>query len=206
MSVRRRIGIVLALFGCFVAAAASDMAAVRLRPGEVLRGRFVQVRTMEGFARPLRSEGRFTVAPQYGLIWSVEKPFATATVITAKGLVQTTGGTETFNLAAGKAPFVARLYGMIGGMLTGDMSALAKTFAVERSGGDGAWRVRMVPLKRGDPAMPFSEIRAKGGRFVEEVRMIRPGGDADALAFDDCVRASGPLTPAERAAFGIKTP
>jgi len=103
-------------------------------------------------------------------------------------------------------PVTVRYLEWLGGMLTGDMSALAKTFAVERSGTDGAWRVRMVLLKRGDPAMPFSEIRAQGGRFVEEVRMIRPGGDADALVFDHCVRASGPLTPAERAAFGIKAP
>lgn len=182
-------------------AATPGAAAVSVKPGEVLRGNFVQLRIMQGFDKPLRSEGHFTVAPPDGLIWEVAKPFSIVTVITAKGLVQHSGGAETVNFSADKMPFVAQLFDMISSVLTGDRSALEKKFSVEQSGTPESWRIKLVPRKKTDPLMPFSEIRVAGDRFVKTVTMVRPNGDSDVLTFDGMTLTSGPLTPQERAAL-----
>ncbi len=86
-----------------------------LTTGQVLRGRFVQERHMRGFNAPLRSEGHFVLAPGKGLIWRAEKPFSVTTIITAAGLVQEAGGTETLHLPSAKLPFLSRLYDLLGG-------------------------------------------------------------------------------------------
>lgn len=185
-------------------AAATGPSAVTVHPGEVLRGQFVQVRTMKGFSKPLTSEGTFTIAPQYGLIWNGTKPFHTATVITAGGLVQSNNGVETLNLSARKLPFVSQLYGMIGGMLTGDMTQLQKSFTLEQSGTAEHWRIRMLPRQANDAHMPFTEIMAYGGRFVEGVKMVRTGGDADVLTFHNVTLSSSPLSAEERTRLGVK--
>ena len=96
-----------------------------LKAGDVLRGRFVQERHMQGFAKPIRSEGTFLVAPGRGLIWRAESPFAVTTVVTPSGLVQSVNGAETTRLAAARLPFLTRLYDMMGGALAGDWQALS---------------------------------------------------------------------------------
>lgn len=208
MSGKRNFFGVLMTFGLIVfgltTAAFAGQAAVTVRSGEVLRGQFVQVRTMKGFSKPLTSEGTFTIAPQYGLIWNSTKPFRTATVITAGGLVQSNNGVETLNLSARKMPFVSQLYGMIGGMLTGDLAQLQKSFTLEQSGTADHWRIRMLPRQANDARMPFTEITAYGGRFVEGVKMVKAGGDADVLTFHNVTVSSSPLTPEERASFRTK--
>jgi hypothetical protein len=207
MFVKRVVAVFLMLLGCCVAATAQPgAAAVTVHSGEVLRGHFVQLRNMKGFEKPLKSEGDFIIAPQYGLIWNVAKPFRTATVITAVGLVQTSNGVETINLSARKMPFVAQLHDMIGGMLTGDLAALQKKFVVEQSGTPERWRIRLIPRKADDPLMPFSEIRAHGGRFVDEVTMVKTDGDADVLTFDSVTLSAATLSTSERVAFGLKMP
>jgi hypothetical protein len=42
---------------------------------DVLRGQFSQEKQVSGFRNPLRSQGRFVVARQHGVIWTTLKPF-----------------------------------------------------------------------------------------------------------------------------------
>ncbi len=70
----------LALLAPYVALAAGPSQG--LAADEVLRGSFAQQRQLSGFKTPLRTEGRFVLAPVRGLIWQAEKPFAVTTVIT----------------------------------------------------------------------------------------------------------------------------
>ncbi|CAO3424031.1 LolA family protein [Azospirillum doebereinerae] len=153
--------------------------------GQVLRGRFVQERFLKGFQAPLKSEGRFLLAPGRGLVWRAETPFAVTTVMSPAGLLQEVRGTETMRLPAGRLPFMSKLYTMLGGALTGDWKALESAFAVTREGDAKAWRLILTPLKAEDPTTPIREIRVKGGRFVEEVEVVKPDGDRDRLVFLD---------------------
>lgn len=166
--------------------------------GSTLHGAFVQERRLQGFKAPLISEGRFTLAPGQGLVWRSEKPFAVTTVITAAGLVQEVDGTETVRMPAARLPFLAKLYDMLGGALAGDWSALDKEFTVVRQGNDRAWRVELRPRVAADPvSMPITTIRLTGGLFVDQVEIVREGGDSDVLHFADQTLSQAPPSPEE---------
>lgn len=176
-----RILLVLALL---LVAAPALADPVMLKDGDVLRGRFVQERFMQGFARPIRSEGSFVVAPGRGLIWRAESPFAVTTIVTPAGLVQSVDGAETTRLAAARLPFLSRLYDMMAGALAGDWRALEGSFQIIRAPG----KVALAPKSPDDPtAAQIAGINARLGRFVEEVEILKPGGDRDRLRFTDQV-------------------
>jgi hypothetical protein len=168
--------------------------------GDVLRGRFVQERHLKGFARPLRSEGSFVLAPGRGLIWRTETPFPVTTVITAQGLVQEVDGRETLRMPAARLPFLARLYDMFTGSLAGDWRVLENQFAVQRSGDDRAWTVNLAPRPGTDPTtMPVRAVELKGSTYVDTVRIDKPDGDHDRLTFLGQSLSRGPLSAAETA-------
>ncbi|MGE5517509.1 MAG: outer membrane lipoprotein carrier protein LolA [Bacteroidota bacterium] len=167
-----------------------------LKAGDVLRGRFVQERHLQGFAKPVRSEGSFVVAPGKGLIWRAETPFAVTTVVSPAGLVQSVGGTETNRLSADRLPFLSKLYDMMSGALAGDWRALETTFKVTRNGAD----IALVPQRPDDlTAQQISSIGARVGRFVERVEIVKPNGDFDRLSFLDQSVNGTPLDAAEAA-------
>lgn len=167
-----------------------------LKPGDVLRGRFIQERHLQGFSAPVRSEGRFVVVPGKGLIWQAETPFAVTTVVTPTGLVQSVGGTETARLSAARLPFLSRLYDMMAGALAGDWRALEASFAITRTGST----VHLAPMRADDATgQQIAAIRAILGRFVDQVDIVRPNGDFDRLRFLDQGLGNGPLPAAEAA-------
>jgi len=171
-----------------------------LAQGRTLHGKFVQERRLQGFKAPLRSEGQFMLAPGRGLIWQSEKPFPVTTVITAAGLVQDVGGMETMRMPAARLPFLAKLYDMLGGALTGDWRALEREFTIIRQGDDRAWQVELQPRTVTDPmSMPIRVIRISGGHFVDRVEIVKDGGDADTLEFGEQTLSDAPSSEAENA-------
>ena len=165
--------------------------------GEVLRGRFAQQRTLQGFAHPLMSSGDFVLAPGRGLIWRTRLPFSIVTVITAAGLVQDVDGTETTHLTAARLPFIARLYDLLSHALAGDWHALDSQFQTTQQGSARQWQLQLVPHAGGDPhAMPFRAITLSGGRFLDTVRISRSDDDSDRLTFSDQTLGRG-LSEAE---------
>ena len=182
------------------------MACGRLADGQVLRGRFVQTRLLRGFSRPLVSEGKFVLAPDQGLIWRAETPFAVVTAMSARGLVQHMRGNETFRLNADRIPFMTQLFEMLRGALSGDWTSLRKDFDIERTGDTGSWRMLLTPRNAASPAMPFQTIKADGGCLVENVVLAKPNGDSDTLRFLDQNIATGPLDTEELALLATMRP
>jgi hypothetical protein len=194
----------LCLLGTTRAAADDTQFVTPLKPGSVLRGRFTQERSLQGFQAPLKSEGTFLVAEGKGVIWKVEKPFATTTVITPAGLVQNAQGAETLRLPASRIPFVAKLYDMLSGTMTGDMSGLKQQFAVRTAGSASDWSLQLTPKAgapgTGDPqAMPIRELDIAGGQYVKSVDVRRQNGDRDLLTFSDQTLDAPALSADEQA-------
>jgi hypothetical protein len=203
----RRLGLLLFIFLSLpLAVFAEGPADKHLSEGQVLRGQFLQERHLQGFDNPLRSEGRFTLAPGHGLIWQTEKPFAITTVITAAGLAQEVNGNQTLKLEASKLPFLNQLYDMLSGALTGDWAKLEAGFVVTRSGDEQHWQVALRPRKADDPGMPFTAIDVTGSQFIDGFLLTKPDGDFDKLSFHDQAVSDQPLTPAEAAAFAATAP
>ena len=99
-----------------------------LAPGQTLHGRFVQARNLKGIASTLKSDGTFVLAPGKGLIWRIEDPIQTITVITPAGIRQIVNGSEVQRIEAAKVPFIAHFYDMLNGALMGDWTAMRHDF------------------------------------------------------------------------------
>lgn len=154
-----------------------------LAQGQVLRGRFEQLRFLQGFQAPLKSSGTFFLAPGLGLIWKTEAPFALTTVMSPAGLVQEVGGRETMRMPSARIPFMSKLYAMLGGALTGDWEGLSSAFNMTRKVDGKGWRLKLEPINADDPGMPIRTIDLHGSRFLEDVDVIKLNGDRDRLVF-----------------------
>ncbi|MDD3288521.1 MAG: hypothetical protein PHX43_05895 [Alphaproteobacteria bacterium] len=169
----------------------------RIDASKILRGRFVEEHHLAGVQKPMQSSGHFVVAPAYGLIWGIETPFPTSTIITQNGAVQDLGG------IAMKLPVknLHQLYDMVGRALAGDWSGLETAFVIKRSTTKNRWKMLLTPRQTDKPALPYAEIAISGGRFVENIVMTKNDGRQDMLGFSDEVMSSAQLTAGESAAF-----
>ena len=169
----------------------------RIDANSVLRGSFVQELQMNATKGPLRSSGHFVVAPARGLIWSIEKPFPTSTIITPNGAAQDFGG-FAMNLPIKN---LRSLYDMVGGALAGDWNGLEKDFIIKRSGNADHWKMLLTPRQPEKPKLPYAKIAISGSPFVENIVMTKTNGINDTLDFMDEVLSPAELTPTESAVF-----
>lgn len=177
--------------------AAPTIEVTPLTKDQVLRGRFEQLRFLQGFQTPLKSAGTFVLAPELGLIWRTETPFELTTVMSPAGLVQEVGGRETMRMPSARIPFISKLYAMLGGALTGDWEALSGAFNITRKTEGKGWRLKLEPLRADDPEMPIRTIDLHGSHFLEDADVVKLNGDRDHLIFLDQKLESAPPTPEE---------
>ena len=185
----------LALLLITAAALAQPRQVHALESGEVIAGRFVQERHLAGLAAPLRSEGRFVLAAGKGLIWRGEKPFATVTVLTPQGFMQSVDGKEVQRLPAARVPFLSRFYDMLSGALAGDWRAIEHDFTIDRQENQPLWIIVLHPRSSDDPASAqLQSITVTGSELVDTVEIRRANGDWEHLTFRDQVLSSTPLS------------
>jgi hypothetical protein len=174
----------VALLAIASAARAEFIAGPTLAPGQTLHGRFIQTRRLTGLAAPLTSDGSFVLAPDRGLIWRLEHPVQTTTVITPAGVRQIINGSEVQHIEAAKAPFIARFYAMLSGALAGDLTPLRRDFAIQTTGDRHSWSTVLTPLRPDDPvAGMVAAIVITGGKMVDDVSIRRSNGDSEQLTF-----------------------
>jgi hypothetical protein len=189
----------LLLLLLFVPPAASQPATGTLAASDILRGSFTQDRHLTGFAAPIRSTGTFTLIPNRGLIWHVDKPFTVTTVITPGTLVQYTDDVETLRLPTSRIPVLGRLYDMLSSAMAGDWRRLEAEFTVTRQEAGPTQQITLVPRGTVDATSPVKRITAQAAKFVEQVAIERPSGDADRITFASQIVTAGPPTQAETA-------
>ena len=204
---KRRGLLLLAFAPAQVAAEVQEARPQILRAGEQLRGRFSQERRLQGFARPLRSEGDFLLLPGRGLIWQSKVPFVSTLVVTEGGILQLMDGREAMRLPASRAPGLGQFYQVLAGAMSGDPSSLGQVFDVAWQADAAKWQLTLTPRGANDQALAsIDSIIVGGGRLVEAVEVRRANGDADLMAFRD--QHVGPAAPdvAEQALLSLLRP
>src|SRR5260370_32065847 len=157
-----------------------------LTAGQTLSGRFAQVRNLKGISSTLKSDGTFVLAPGKGLIWRIEDPIQTVTIITPAAIRQIINGSEVQSIDAAKVPFIAHFYDMLDGALMGDWTAMRHDFAVQTRGDRAAWRTLLTPVRADDPiAGMLASIVITGGKMVDGVEISRANGDFERIGFLD---------------------
>lgn len=173
--------------------AASDVA--------VLRARFVQMRTVDGFRHPLRSEGEVLLVRGAGLRWEVHAPFRSVTIVHGGRLrlIDAEGRTQDLGEDTG-ASVSALMQSLLDALLSADRVALAKRFEVaEVPPRSGAWALVLTPKER-VLAQVFRGIDVEGSTHVERIRLRERSGAEAIITFHD-TRTQPAAGEAERRAF-----
>ncbi len=184
-------------FSCMASAAEAPPGQVRIDAEKVLRGKFVELRQMSGLDDPLRFSGRFVVAPKFGLIWHIEKPFPTSTVVTPARAIQDIGGIAV----ALRIKKLAHIYRLVSNAMAGNWEALDADFAMALSGDAKRWHMTLTPRKGGKSSLPYASIALNGGRFVETIVLKRKDGLTDAFSFSEETLEELPLLQKEATLF-----
>jgi outer membrane lipoprotein-sorting protein len=179
-----------------------DAVRQRVVHAEVLRGGFEQEKRVAGFNNPLRSQGRFLLARNKGVVWTTLKPFPSEMVVTRERILSIDGaGQRTVQADASQQPALRQINAMMFALVDGDVSALASRFDLAAQAlPHDAWLLTLTP-KEAAVTKLFSRIELRGDRYVRTVAMTEAGGDQTTLKFFDLSQAPPQLSADEAKRF-----
>jgi len=156
---------------------------------------------VKGFKRALKSRGHFTLAQGKGVLWRVEKPFASAVCVDALGLWQVEGGPNAYSRKPIHRGDMSLALGLMQKVLAGDRQALAGAFEVtEKPAAQGHWSLDLKP-KEGALRQALRAIHVDGAKYVEAVQYEEVNGDRTRLRFSDA-REAAAVDASEKGAWG----
>lgn len=183
---------------------ADALAQIQQRVARVplLRGQFQQEKQVAGFKNPLRSQGRFVLAREKGVIWTTQAPFASELVLTRDRIVsRQRDGSARIEVDGREQPALRSVNAMMFALVSGDVKALAATFDVQAESPAGApWRMTLVPRAKA-LAQALGSVRLEGDRYVREVEIREANGDRTRLVFSGLSEAPPSLSGDEAAKF-----
>ena len=178
----------------------SSLTAAVARP-EVLRGEFTQEKQVSGFRNPLRSQGRFVVARQHGVVWTTLKPFPSEVVITADRILsRQRDGSSRVEVDARQQPALRSVNAIMFALMSGDVQALSSQFNVSASRQGQGWRLQLTP-KSAMLAKAFESVTLQGDRYVRQVDIVEASKDRTQIRFSALSEAPATLDADEARRF-----
>ncbi|MGH8039948.1 MAG: outer membrane lipoprotein carrier protein LolA [Stenotrophomonas sp.] len=169
----------------FAAPAANvDLVKQRVAKVTVLRGEFSQDKQVAGFKNPLRSQGRFVLAQDHGVIWTTLKPFPSEVVVTRDRILsRQRDGSSRVELDAKQQPAMRSVNAIMFALMSGDAQALSAQFVVKVEVlPDNGWRMQLTP-RSPMLAKVFSALELSGDRYVREVQITEANQDVTRIHF-----------------------
>lgn len=161
---------------------------------QYLGGSFTMDRHLDGFEKPLTSNGDFVLSPANGLVWRTLQPFPGTTILDDHGITRIDDQGNRDELARGDQ--FHQFVELISAVLAGNWQPLEQRFDITRDTTEnGAWKVILTPKDGSTIQNQISKITATGTDFVENVRLEKPTGDHDAITLSDQSLQSLPLPP-----------
>ncbi|WNH48642.1 outer membrane lipoprotein carrier protein LolA [Stenotrophomonas aracearum] len=184
----RTLGVLLLLAVCAPAFAAPgadvDLVKQRVAKVGVLRGEFNQDKQVAGFKNPLRSQGRFVLAQDRGVIWTTLKPFPSEVVVTRDRILsRQRDGSSRVELDGRQQPAMRSVNAIMFALMSGDAQALSAQFVVKVEAlPDNGWRMQLTP-RSAMLAKVFSALSLSGDRYVREVQITEANQDVTRIHF-----------------------
>lgn len=168
------------------ALAATDVEAVKQRVAKVnvLRGEFSQEKQVAGFKNPLRSQGRFVLAQDHGVIWTTLKPFPSEVVVTRDRILsRQSDGSSRVELDGRQQPAMRSVNAIMFALMSGDAQALSAQFTVKVEVLPGnAWKMQLTP-RSAMLGKVFAQLTLSGDRYVREVQINEANQDVTRIQF-----------------------
>lgn len=168
------------------ALAVTDVEAVKQRVAkvDVLRGEFTQEKQVAGFKNPLRSQGRFVLAQDHGVIWTTLKPFPSEVVVTRDRILsRQSDGSSRVELDGRQQPAMRSVNAIMFALMSGDAQALSAQFTVKVEVLPGnAWKMQLTP-RSAMLGKVFAQLTLSGDRYVREVQINEANQDVTRIHF-----------------------
>jgi hypothetical protein len=110
----------------------------------VMRGQFVQTKTLARLGRDLVSRGNFAVDAELGMLWDTQSPFPSVMAVGRDFIVQTSGGRKSRLDARGNETFI-RISQTMSALFTGDSKKLADNFELFFTENGVHWNLGLIP-------------------------------------------------------------
>ena len=166
--------------------AATDVEAVKQRVAkvDVLRGEFTQEKQVAGFKNPLRSQGRFVLAQDHGVVWTTLKPFPSEVVVTRDRILsRQSDGSSRVELDGRQQPAMRSVNAIMFALMSGDAQALSAQFTVKVEVLPGnAWKMQLTP-RSAMLGKVFAQLTLSGDRYVREVQINEANQDVTRIHF-----------------------
>lgn len=158
------------------------------KPANV-QGAFTQQRYLKSLSKPMTTQGKFVLIPKKGLLWQMEKPFATTLRVRADGIMQWTGSAWA-NPNASKLGQNRQIQLFLD-LLGGNTQGLEKQFNLALSGTEKQWTLNLTP-KTAVTRQIFNHIVISGDSVVRKIELDEKQGDKTVMQFRE-VQTGKPL-------------
>ncbi len=184
--------------------AATDVEVVKQRVAkvDVLRGEFTQEKQVAGFKNPLRSQGRFVLAQDHGVVWTTLKPFPSEVVVTRDRILsRQSDGSSRVELDGRQQPAMRSVNAIMFALMSGDAQALSAQFTVKVEVLPGnAWRMQLTP-RSAMLGKVFAQLTLSGDRYVREVQINEANQDVTRIHFAGMSETPAALSAEEGGKF-----
>jgi outer membrane lipoprotein-sorting protein len=166
------------------AAADVDLVKQRVAKVGVLHGEFTQEKQVAGFKNPLRSQGRFVLAQDHGVIWTTLKPFPSEVVVTRDRILsRQRDGSSRVELDGRQQPAMRSVNAIMFALMSGDAQALSAQFTVKVEAlPDNGWKMQLTP-RSAMLGKVFAQLTLSGDRYVREVQINEANQDVTRIHF-----------------------
>jgi outer membrane lipoprotein-sorting protein len=172
----------------------------KLTTHKLLRGQFIQTKTMKMFNQPLLSTGHFLLNHEQGLLWAQVEPFPVSLVLVKDKLSQQFAGQPAEVILAKDNPMVFYFSHLFLSLFKGDVAALSEQFSIKVSENEHSWQLLLTP-KTAPLNKIFANISIEGDKFIEQLQLTELNGDISLIEFNEQQTTPAQLSDEELRAF-----
>jgi hypothetical protein len=172
----------------------------KLTAHKLLRGQFIQTKSMQMFNQPLLSTGHFLLHHERGLVWAQVEPFPVSLVLVKDKLSQQFAGQPAEVILAKDNPMVFYFSHLFLSLFKGDVAALNEQFAIKSNENEHSWELLLTP-KSAPLDKIFAKISIQGDKFIEQLQLTELNGDISLIEFNQQQTTPAQLSDEELRAF-----
>jgi len=156
----------------------NEVQKIILQP-QLLRGDFVQEKTIKGTPKKFISKGDFIFAKEQGLYWNIQTPFSSAVIFSKNGLAKIEDGKKSV-VPTGSNKFFGEFSQIFQSIFAGDAAKIQNNFDIFFTKKTHGW---VLGLRSNNEIMKniFSEIVIEGDKYVQKMTLMEQYGDTTAI-------------------------
>ncbi len=150
----------------------------------VIRGNFVQRKTIKILTRPLISSGFFVMSRSNGLYWRQTKPFLSELLVTRDVVAQRFHNGDISRYTNTEQPIISNISKIFLALWSGDIETLNTVFRIQATPVGQGWQLTLLPHD-GVAKKILSGIVVQGDDYIRELEIQEHNGNLTKTVFSD---------------------